>query len=53
MTRIGGEWERDDGMEIGVNVPWEFFLYTLEPYKYFTDSKKKIKKGEKDNKPPN
>ena len=39
-------------MEIGVNVPWEFFLYTLEAYKYVTDSKKKIKKVEKDNKPP-
>lgn len=52
MTRTGGEWGGGDGMEMGVNVPWEFFLYTLEAYKYVTDSKKKIKKVEKDNKPP-
>ena len=45
MTRIGGEGERGDGMEMGVNVPWEFFLYTLEPYKYVTDSKEKNQKG--------
>ena len=44
-TRTGGEWERGDGMEIGVNVPREFFLYTLEPYKYFLDAKKKNQKG--------
>lgn len=37
MTRTGGEWGGGDGMEIGVNVLWEFFLYTLEPYKYVTD----------------